>query len=94
LIISAVRSEDIRACGLNALEAMERLAVEKKVRAALLENRIDDRNIVIEVSGDGVTNVAGISPTAEEKKRIEVVVCRVPGVSKVVSGVEVIKGAV
>lgn len=94
LIVSAVRSEDIRACGLNALEAMERLAVEKKVRAALLENRIDDRNIVIEVSGDGVTSVAGISPTAEEKKRIEAVVCRVPGVSKIVSGVEVIKGAV
>jgi cytidylate kinase len=94
LIISAVNSDDIRACGLNALEAMERLAVEKKVRAALLENRIDDRNIVIEVSENGVTSVAGVSSSTEEKKRIEAVVWGVPGVSKVVSGVEVIKGAV
>lgn len=94
LVISAVRSEDIRACSLNALEAMERLSVEKRVRAALLENRIDDRNIVIEVAGGGVASVAGVSSTAEEKKRIEAVVGRVPGVSKVVSGVEVIKGAV
>jgi osmotically-inducible protein OsmY len=73
---------------------MERLALEKKVRAALLENRIDDRNIVIEVGEDGVASVAGVSSTPEEKKRIETVVCRVPGVSKVVSGMEVIKGAV
>jgi cytidylate kinase len=94
LIISAVNSNDIRACGLNALEAMERLALEKKVRAALLENRIDDRNIIIEVSGDGVTSVAGVSPSSEEKKRIETVACHVPGVSKVVSAVEVIKSAV
>jgi cytidylate kinase len=94
LIISAVNSDDIRACGLNALEAMERLALEKKVRAALLENRIDDRNIVIEVSENGVTSVAGVSSSTEEKKRIEAVVWGVPGVSKVVSGVEVIRGAV
>lgn len=94
LVISAAASDDMRACGLKALEAMERLALEKKVRAALLENRIDDRAVIIEVSEKGVTSVAGVSPNAEEKKRIEAVVCRVPGVSKVVSAVEVIKGAV
>jgi hypothetical protein len=94
LIVSAVNSEDIRACGLKALKSMERLALGKKVRAALLENRIDARNIVIEVFDDGVTSVAGVSPSAEEKKRIESVVCRVSGVSKIVSAMEVIKGAV
>ena len=94
LIISAAGSEDIRTCGMNALETMERLALEKKVRAALLENRIDDRNIVIEVSDNGVVSVAGVSSNSEEKKRIETVVGRVPGVSKIVSAVEVIKGAV
>jgi cytidylate kinase len=94
LIISAATSEDIRACGIKALEAMERLALEKKVRAALLENRIDDRAILIEISENGVTSVAGVSPNPEEKKRIEAVVGAVRGVSKVVSAVEVIRGAV
>ena len=94
LIISAARSEDIRTCSLNALEAMERLALEKKVRAALLENRIDDRAIIIEISEKGVTTVAGVSPNSEEKKRIEAIVGCVPGVSKVVSAVEVIKSAI
>ncbi|MBS1239264.1 MAG: hypothetical protein H6R38_582 [Deltaproteobacteria bacterium] len=94
LIISAARSEDIRTCSLNALEAMERLALEKKVRAALLENRIDDRAIIIEVSKEGVTTVAGVSANSEEKKRIEAIVGCVPGVSQVVSAVEVIKSAI
>jgi cytidylate kinase len=94
LIVKAAGSENIRTCSLNALGSMERLALEKKARAALLENRIDDRNIVIEVFDDGVASVAGVCATAEEKKRIETVIGRVAGVSKVVSSVEVIKGAV
>jgi CMP/dCMP kinase len=94
LVIRAATSDDMRACSLNALEAMERLALEKKVRAALLENRIDDRAVIIEVSENGVASVAGVSPNVEEKKRIETVVGRVPGVSRVVSAVEVIRGAV
>jgi cytidylate kinase len=94
LVIRAATSDDMRACGLNALEAMERLALEKKVRAALLESRIDDRAIIIEVSEKGVACVAGVSPNAEEKKRIEAAVGRVPGVAKVVSALEVVKSAV
>jgi cytidylate kinase len=94
LVIRAATSDDMRACSLNALEAMERLALEKKVRAALLENRIDDRAVIVEVSENGVASVAGVSPNFEEKNRIEAVVGRVPGVSKVVSAMEVIRGAV
>ena len=36
----------------------------------------------------------GVKLMAEDKQRIESTVCRVPGVSKVVSGVEVIRGGV
>jgi len=94
LIVNAARSEGMRACSLNALESMEHLALEKRIHAALIENRIDLSQIVVEVSEKGVTNIAGISSNAEDKQRIEHTVCRVPGVSKVVSGVEVIRGGV
>jgi cytidylate kinase len=92
LIISAARSEDIRACSLNVLESMERLSLEKKVNAALIEHRIDPGRILVEVPEKGVAQIAGVSPNDEDKKRIESIVGRVPGVSKVVSGVGVIKG--
>jgi cytidylate kinase len=92
LVISAARSESIRVCSLNVIESMERLSLEKKIRAALIENRIDPSSILVEVSENGVTHVAGVSPNDEEKKRVESIVSRVPGVSKIVSGVEVIRG--
>lgn len=94
LIIHAARSDDIRTCSINALGAIERLALEKKVHAALLENRIDACTIVIEVSENGVTSVAGVCPNPGDRQRIESIIGRVPGVSKVVSAVQVIKGAV
>jgi cytidylate kinase len=92
LIVAAARSDDIRTCSLNALETMEHLALEKKIQAALLENRIDACTIVVEVSGSGVASVAGVCPNAEDKRRIEGVVGGVAGVSKVVSAVQVVKG--
>lgn len=92
LIIRAARSEDIRACSLNVIESMERLSLEKKIQAALIENRIDPGSLLVEVSDKGVTHLGGLSPSDEEKKRVESIVGRVPGVAKVVSGIGVLKG--
>lgn len=94
LIEAAARSEDLRACSLNALEAMERLALEKKIQAALVENRIDTCTILLDVSVGGVTSIAGVCSNPGDKKRIERIVEGVAGVSKVLSAVQVIKGAV
>jgi cytidylate kinase len=94
LIIAAARSDDLRACSLNALETMERMALEKKIQAALVENRIDSCTLLLEVSADGVANIAGVCPNPADKKRIESIVGGVAGVSSVVSAVQVIRGAV
>ena len=92
LIIQAARSESIRTCSLNALEAMERLALEKKVHAALLESGMDMNTIIVEVSEKGTVHVYGISRSHEETQKIEAAVRRVPGVSKLVSGISVVTG--
>lgn len=94
LIVSAARSEGMAACTLKAVETMGRLSLEKKIHAALIENRIDPSQIVIDLSEKSVTHVGGICFSAEDKQRIESIVCRVPGVTKVVSGVEVIRGGI
>jgi cytidylate kinase len=92
LIVEAARSEDLRSCSLRALEAMERLAVEKSIRAALIENRIDPTLIVIDVADDGVAHVAGVSASEEDRERLTAIVRAVPGVKRVVPGMEVIRG--
>jgi cytidylate kinase len=92
LIIQAARSESLRTCSLNALEAMERLALEKKVHAALLEGGMDMNTIIVEVSEKGAVHVYGISRNLEEARKIEAAVRRVPGVSKLDSGISVVTG--
>ena len=92
IIVDAARSEDLRACSLNALETMERLSVEKRVRAALIEQRVDPSLLVIEASGQGTVHVGGISGSDEDRRKIGAIVAGVPGVAKVVSAMEVVKG--
>jgi osmotically-inducible protein OsmY len=92
LIIQAARSESIRTCSLNALEAMDCLALEKKVHAALLKIGANMSSIVVEVPSKGTAHVYGVSGDHEEMKKIETAVRGVPGVSKVVSGLAVLRG--
>jgi osmotically-inducible protein OsmY len=46
------------------------------------------------VAEKGVAHVSGICLSADDKQRIESAVGKVPGVAKVVSGVEVIRGGI
>lgn len=92
IILDAARSEDLRSCSLNALETMERLSLEKKIRAALMEQRVDPGLLTIEVAGQGTVHVGGVSASDEDRQRIASIVGAVPGVKKVVSGMEVVKG--
>jgi len=71
---------------------MERLALEKKVHAALLESGMDMNTIIVEVPEKGTVHVYGISRNLEDAQKIEAAVRRVPGVSKLVSGISVVTG--
>lgn len=91
LIVQAVRSESIRACSLNALEAMEQLALEKKAHAAILEIGVNTSTIVLEVPAKGTVHVYGLSSSPEESAKIKAAVGCVAGVTKVVSGLNTVK---
>jgi cytidylate kinase len=92
LIIQAARSECLRTCSLNALAAMGCLALEKEVHAALLESGTDMNTIIVEVPEKGTVRVYGVSRSLEETQKIEAAARRVPGVSKIVSGISVFTG--
>ena len=92
IVVDAARSEDLRACSLNALETMDRLALEKQVRAALMEARIDPSLVLIEARADGVVHVGGVSANDEDRQRVAAIVRAVAGVRKVVSEMEVVRG--
>ena len=83
LIIAAAQAEEIHACSLTALEAMERLSCVKKVQAALLKDNLDDSLLTVDVSEMGVVELSGLTHSQGLLDQIIEVVQKVPGVSEV-----------
>lgn len=83
IIMDAALSEGINQCSEKALEAMERLSIEKRAKAALLENHLDDNMLVIEVLDDGTVAVKGLTHSKNIIAHIERVIAQVPGVKRV-----------
>jgi cytidylate kinase len=94
IVVDAARSEELRACSLTALETMDRLALEKQIRAALMEARVDPSLVLVEARADGLVHVGGISANDEDRQRVAAIVRAVSGVKKVVSEMEVVRGGV
>lgn len=83
LIMEAARSEEIQSCDLAAADAMERLALKKKIDAALLEDYVHMAWIDIEVPQKGHVKLSGYTHTEGEKAQILKAVKSVKGVLEV-----------
>jgi len=70
IIVDTARSEEIATCSLTAVDAMKRLSMEKKIRAALIENDINITLLHIEISEDGATEIRGYAYTTDERDRV------------------------
>jgi osmotically-inducible protein OsmY len=89
IILEAARSEEIKACSLTAVDAMERLSQQKKVRATLIENDINVSMVHVEVPVKGMVEIRGFTYTNDEKDRIREVANDLPGISEVKTDITV-----
>jgi len=83
LIMEAAQSQEVKACSLMALDAMERLSLSKKVRAAIMKHSLNPLDFQVEVPEKGVVQITGSINPLESKDRLLEVVKSVPGVSDV-----------
>jgi len=93
LVTNAARSDEIKACSLEAVEAMERMVMAKKIRAALIENDINVSMLHIEVAEKNSAVVRGFTYTQDEKERIEAAVKGLPEPSRIQTEVSVMPSA-
>lgn len=84
VIVEVAQSQEIRACSLTSLDAMERLALAKRVEAALLEAKISLQELSIEVLEAGGVKVSGWLSPLVSKTGLTEIVNNVPGVTEVV----------
>ena len=89
LISDAASSDEIQACSLTAVDAMEKLSQKKKVEAKLVENDINLYLLHVEVPEKGVAYINGTVYTAAEKERVTELAKAVADISEVRSDLAV-----
>lgn len=88
LIVTMVR-ERISDCGLDSLDAMARLSLKKKARAALIEKGYNLNLLFLEVPEKGKVYINGLADTLEDVDSIKSVLGEVKGVEEVLSELSV-----
>jgi cytidylate kinase len=88
-IIELAGADEVHACSLRALEAMERLARVKAIEAALLKRNFNLDIIHIDVPEKGTVRISGLAPTDTDKEQALNSVRKMPGVTEVIYDVAV-----
>jgi osmotically-inducible protein OsmY len=83
LILEALEVQAVKECSLTALETMERMALLKKVQAALLKEHFGSAQFNVDVPEKGLVHLFGFAVNEEKKKQMIAAVKKVAGVSKV-----------
>jgi len=89
IIADAARSQEILACSLTAMDAMDRLSLLKRVEASIIKNRISTLELNIDVPEKGVVYLTGTINPFESEANVVEIVKGVPGVLEVRSDVTV-----
>jgi len=83
LILEALELQAVKECSLTALETMERMALLKKVQAALLKEHFGSVQFNVDVPEKGVVHLFGFAVDQEKKNQMIAAAKKVAGVSKV-----------
>jgi cytidylate kinase len=94
LIVNTAESDQIQACSLTAVEAMERLSQKKRVEAAVHANDINPFLININVPEKGVVHLSGAAHSQDERDLLVDVIGQVSGISEVRNEVGVMPSGV
>lgn len=89
-IADLAQSDDVKACSLSALESMDRLSLERKIHAELLDNGVYSKIISIEIPEPGTALIYGIAASRNEKEKITDIVGRMKEIDKVEDNIVVI----
>lgn len=83
LVLGGLEVQAVKECSLTALETMERMALLKKVQAALLKEHFGSAQFSVDVPEKGAVHLFGFAVNQENKKKMIEAVKKVSGVLRV-----------
>jgi cytidylate kinase len=91
IVVDAAKSDEISACGLDSIDLLARLSLQRKVESALLDMDINSSHIFMNVEDVDTIRLTGLIDLEEKKERIEKNIKKIPEVRRVINDIQVIQ---
>ena len=93
MVIEAAKSDGIKACGIDSMNLLEKLSLQRKVEAAFLEAAMESQHTFYNVEDGETVRIYGIVYSVQEKEALEKMMKRIQGVRKVINNLTIFQGA-
>ena len=91
MILNAAKSDEIRACGLDSVNSLGKLSLQRKVEAAFLEAGVSSLNLFVTVEDTDTVRIYGVAHSDEEKKEVETILKKMKEVKTVRNDLAVLR---
>lgn len=93
MVIDGAKSDGIKACGIDSVRLLGKLALQRKVESVFLETGVMSTHLFFNVEDSDSVRLFGFVNSPEEKEEIERIVKGIRDVKKVMNEIGVVKGA-
>jgi cytidylate kinase len=91
MTIDAARSDEIKACGVDAVKLLETLSLHRRIESAILDAGIANSTLFISVEDTDSVKVYGLAHSLEEKETVERIVKATKGVNKITNDLTLLR---
>ena len=93
MVTDGAKSDGIKACGIDSVKLLGKLALQRKVESAFLETGMTSTHLFFNSEDSDIVRLYGFVNTPEEKEEIEKTVKRIKDVKKVTNEIGIVKAA-
>ncbi len=93
MVADAAKSDEIKACGIDSVNALGRLSLQRRIESVLLEEGVLSPHLFVTVEDMDQVRLFGVAGSTEEKQLVERTVRGVPGVKRVENEISVFRSA-
>jgi cytidylate kinase len=93
MVIDAARSDGIKACGIDSVKSLGKLALQRKVESVFLEKGLMSTHLFFNVDAPDTVRLYGFVNSPEEKEAIGKTVKGISGVKTVTNDLGIMRGA-
>jgi cytidylate kinase len=83
MIVDAAKSDGIKSCGIDSVQLLGKLSLNRKVESALLEAGVMDLHLFFTVEDPDSVRLYGIVNSSEEKEKSEKVLKKIKGIKNI-----------